>query len=194
LPDRRLRRFSKRARASASGVNKTLDADHLKETSLMATVPVPEVDNGLAAEDRKGLVGQLAGVLDAVYSLMIRTHVYHWNVEGVLFEPVHKLTEAHYSALFASVDEIAERMRALDGKPAVNVNGFPTGVANLRENLSAEAMLADLARSHDAVARQMRKVVSAATEYEDVVTADLLTGMMAQLEKGAWMLRAMLKK
>ena len=160
----------------------------------MTTINVPEIENGLAAEARKGLVGQLAGILDAVYSLMIRTHAYHWNVEGPLFEPVHKLTEAQYTALFASVDEIAERMRALDGKPAVNVNGFPTGIANLPQSQSAEAMIADLVRQHDAVARRMRAVVAAAVEADDVATADLITGLMAQHEKDAWMLRATIKQ
>lgn len=160
----------------------------------MATITVPDIENGLAAEARKVLVQHLASVLDGVYSLMIRTHVYHWNVEGPLFEPVHKLTEGQYTALFAAVDEIAERMRALDGKPAVNVNGFPTGVANLPESQSAESMLADLIRQHEAVVRRMREVVAAAETGEDVVTADLLTGFIAQHEKDAWMLRATLRK
>jgi starvation-inducible DNA-binding protein len=160
----------------------------------MATVVVPQIENGLAAEARKDIVAHLGGVLDAVYSLMIRTHAYHWNVEGPLFEPVHKLTETQYTTLFASVDEIAERMRALDGKPAVNVNGFPAGVSNLPESQSAEAMIADLVHHHDALARRMRVVVVTADEADDTVTADLLTGLMAQHEKDAWMLRATLKR
>jgi len=159
----------------------------------MATTVVPEIENGLPIEARKDLIQHLAGVLDGVYSLMIRTHVYHWNVEGSLFEPLHKLTEAQYTALFAAVDEIAERMRALDGKPAVNVNGFPTGVSNLPETQSAESMIADLVRQHEAVVRRMREVVGAAEKGGDVATADLLTGLIAQHEKDAWMLRAILR-
>lgn len=152
-----------------------------------------EPDNGLAPGDRKELARQLGGVLDGVYSLMVRTHVYHWNVEGPLFEPVHKLTEAQYTNLFAAVDEIAERIRALDGKPAVNVNGFPTGVSNVPPSQTAAGMIADLVRNHESVIRDMRPVVSAATKADDVVTADLLTGFIAQHEKDAWMLRSMLR-
>ncbi len=136
---------------------------------------------------------QLGGLLDGVYSLMVRTQVYHWNVEGPLFEPVHKLTEAQYTAQFAAVDEIAERIRALDGKPAVNLNVFPTGVANLPESQNAASMIADLVCSHETVVRAMRPVVAAATKADDVVTADLLTGYIAQHEKDAWMLRSMLR-
>jgi starvation-inducible DNA-binding protein len=159
----------------------------------MNTIEAPIMDNGLSAQTRCDLVGHLAGVLDDVYSLMIRTHVYHWNVEGPLFEPVHKLTETQYTALFAAVDEIAERMRALEGKPAVNVNGFPAGVANLPETQSAESMIADLVRQHEIIVRRMRGVVTAAANADDVVTADFLTGLMAQHEKDAWMLRAILR-
>jgi starvation-inducible DNA-binding protein len=88
------------------------------------------IENGLDQSERKGIVSCLAAVLDDIYSLMVRTQVYHWNVEGPLFEPVHNLTQAQYTTLFAAIDEVAERIRALDGKPAVNINGFPTGVAN----------------------------------------------------------------
>jgi starvation-inducible DNA-binding protein len=152
-----------------------------------------EIDNGLAPGGRKELAGQLGGVLDSVYSLMVRTHVYHWNFEGPLFESVHKLTEAQYTALFAAVDEIAERIRALDGKPAVNVNAFPTGVSNLPAAQTAANLIADLVRNHERVVRDMRAVVAAATNADDVETADLLTGYIAQHEKDAWMLRSMLR-
>jgi starvation-inducible DNA-binding protein len=160
----------------------------------MATATALQFNNGLVQEARDDLAQQLAGVLDAVYSLMVRTHAYHWNVQGPLFEPVHKLTETQYTRLFADVDEIAERMRALDGKPAVIVNAFPSGVANLPKEQSAESMIADLVKHHESVVRLMRTVVGAAGIADDVVTADLLTGMMAQHEKDAWMLRAMLKR
>ncbi len=160
----------------------------------MAHATIPPVENGLSQETRGTMVLQLAGVLDDVYSLMVRTHVYHWNVEGPLFEPVHTMTEAQYTRLFENVDDLAERVRALDGKPAVNVNGFPTGVSNLSENQTAESMIADLLCQHETVVRRMRTAVTAAEEVADVVTADMLTGMMAQHEKDAWMLRAMLKR
>jgi starvation-inducible DNA-binding protein len=160
----------------------------------MAMETALQVNNGLVQEAREELVPQLASVLDAVYSLLIRTQVVHWNVEGPLFDAVHKLTEAQYTRLFGDVDQLAERMRALDGKPAVNVNTFPSGVANIPHSQTAEAMIADLVRHHEAAVRLMRSVVGAAGVADDVVTAELLTGMMAQHEKDVWMLRAMLKR
>ncbi len=152
-----------------------------------------EPQNGLASSDRKELTSRLGGVLDAVYSLMVRTQVYHWNVEGPLFEPVHKLTEAQYTFLFGAVDEIAERIRALDGRPAVNTNVFPSGVSNLPHSQTASSMIADLISHHERVIRDIRTVVTVADKAADVVTADLLTGYIAQHEKDTWMLRSMLR-
>jgi starvation-inducible DNA-binding protein len=160
----------------------------------MLTLAHPKIENGLDPHEREGIVGHLAAVLDDVYSLMVRTQVYHWNVEGPLFEPVHNMTQAQYTTLFSAVDELAERVRALDGKPAVNINGFPTGVANLPGHQSAEEMIGDLVRHHEAVVRRMRAVVAEAEKVSDVVTADMLTGFMARHEKDAWMLRAILRR
>jgi starvation-inducible DNA-binding protein len=160
----------------------------------MLTMAHPKIENGLGPHERDGIVERLAAVLDDVYSLMVRTQVYHWNVEGPLFEPVHNMTQAQYTTLFSAVDELAERIRALDGKPAVNINGFPTGVANLPEHQSAEEMIGDLVRHHEAVVLRMRAVVAEAENVSDVVTADMLTGFMARHEKDAWMLRAILRR
>jgi starvation-inducible DNA-binding protein len=104
------------------------------------------------------------------------------------------MTQAQYTTLFSAVDERAERIRALDGKPAVNINGIPTGATNLPQHQSAEEMIGDLVRHHEPVVRRMRAVVAAAEKASDVVTADMLTGFMARHEKDAWMLRAMLRR
>jgi starvation-inducible DNA-binding protein len=183
------------ARSDRDGPRPRNNADEQEPSEMinMEAVAVPKFENGLKFEARQELAEQLGDVLDAVYSLMIRTHVYHWNVEGPLFEPVHKLTEAQYTALFQAVDEIAERMRALDAKPAVNANSFPTGVSNIPASLSAEKMIAELVRQHEGVVRLMRDVVALAEKVDDVVTADLLTGLMARHEKDAWMLRSTLQ-
>jgi starvation-inducible DNA-binding protein len=115
-------------------------------------------------------------------------------MEGPLFEPIHNLTQAQYTALFSAIDELAERIRALDGKPAVNIDGFPTGVADLPEHQSAEDMITDLVRHHEEIVRRMRSVVVEAEKAFDVVTADMLTGFMGRHEKDTWMLRSILRK
>ena len=151
------------------------------------------VQNGLASDDRQEVAAQLGGVLDAVYSLMVRTQVCHRNLEGLLFEPMHKLTEAQYTSQSAEVDDIAERIQAPDAKASGGGNVLPTGVSNLSQSQSAASMIADLVRTQESVVRTMRPVVTAATKADEVVTADLLTGFIAQDEKDAWMLQSMLR-
>jgi starvation-inducible DNA-binding protein len=84
----------------------------------MLTMAVPSIETGLAPRKRAEVV-DLSAVFDDVYSLTIRPQVYHWNVEGPLFEPIHNLTQTHHTALFPAINELAERIRALDGTPAV---------------------------------------------------------------------------
>jgi starvation-inducible DNA-binding protein len=93
----------------------------------MLTMAVPSIANGLAPLERAEVVDRLSAVFDDVSSLMIWTQVYHWNVEGPLFEPIHNLTQTQYTALFSAIDDLAERIRALDRKPAAKTNRFPTG-------------------------------------------------------------------
>ena len=78
----------------------------------MKVVPAPEpVKTGV--QKVKPLAKALAEALADTYRLVFKTHAYHWNVEGALFYPIHKLTEAQYEDLFAATDAIAERIRAL---------------------------------------------------------------------------------
>lgn len=132
----------------------------------------------------------LSEALSATYRLVMKSHMYHWNVTGPHFLTVHELTETHYTDMFAAVDVIAERIRALD-KPAV-IN--PAQVSGGREadvSQSAEEMLRDLLSDHERLAAQMRALVGTAEAAEDPVTADLATTRADFHEKAAWMLRAM---
>ncbi len=149
-----------------------------------------DINNGLSAPARDAVASHLNDVLDGTYGLLIRTHLHHWNVEGPLFESLHKLLEAQYTALFAAVDEIAERVRALGSKAGMRGNGFPQGTV-VGANLDAHGMMADLLTLREALIIDCRKTIAAAEEARDVVTADLLTGFIAAQEKDAWMLRAL---
>ena len=79
----------------------------------MCAATTEPMDTGLSEKLRAHFELQLSGVLDDAYSLMVQTHVYHWNVRGPLFEPIHKLLQQHYETLFETADEIAERVRQL---------------------------------------------------------------------------------
>lgn len=151
-----------------------------------------EPDTGIETEDRADIAKRLGHILDATYSLMVRSHLYHWNVRGPLFEPLHELLEGHYKALFEAVDEIAERIRQLGFRaPSSDADPFPSGVSK-RHEMSARAMVEDLLGQHEASCRMLRETGIAADDAADLVTADMIAKMLGFHEKAAWMLRATL--
>lgn len=159
---------------------------------LQSKATTAKLNNGLADAYRKEMAKNLTAILAGTYRLTIKSHIYHWNVTGPLFKPLHDLTEEHYGALFAAADVIAERIRALGHLAPVKVSDVAdfapkTGSA---ENDTAEAMVEDLIEDHEAATRSMRSSIGRAEEGSDAVTADMLTGFMAFHEKASWMLRA----
>lgn len=143
----------------------------------------------------KPLAKALTEALADTYRLVFKTHACHWNVEGALFYPIHKLTEAQYEDLFAASDAIAERIRALGQlAPARLSDVIEASIVKDAEHLpSARDMIDDLASDHEKVARRLHAVVRLADESDDPVTADLITARSAFHEQAAWMLRATAK-
>ncbi|MBB3971515.1 Dps family protein [Hansschlegelia beijingensis] len=148
-------------------------------------------NNGLRDADRKLIAETLSELTVQTYRTLLRSQVVHWNVVGPLFQPIHALTEQHYSDLFAAIDLLAERIRAL-GYPV------PTGKAalgldkalSLGSQLTAKAMVEELVEDHEALVRLVREGAAQAEEVNDFVTHDLLTERLAFHEKAIWMLRA----
>lgn len=150
---------------------------------------------GLNSDTRKQISHDLAKILGDTYLLMIKTHVYHWNVVGPLFLPIHELTEQHYENLFKATDEIAERIRALGHVTPLSFSDMEQ-LAKIQEetsSLSAENMLEQLAEDHEKLATRIRGITSVAADEHDFVTHDMLNARLAFHEQAVWMLRAMLQ-
>ncbi len=150
------------------------------------------LDTGLDKQDRSAVASDLMQVLAGTYTLMVKTHVYHWNVVGPLFIPFHELTEDHYKDLFEAVDLIAERIRALGHRaPLSFAELLPKSVVEEETtNRSAEDMVAHLIADHEQLVKRLREAGIAADEVDDLVTTDMLTDRLAFHEKAIWMLRA----
>lgn len=127
------------------------------------------------------------------YVLLLKSHVYHWNVVGPLFLDLHDLTEAQYPNLFAASDEIAERIRALGHKAPLSFKQMvpKAEVEEETASRSAEEMIAQLVGDHEQLSRRLRELSDVADEANDLVTVDLVTRRMAFHEKAAWMLRSL---
>ena len=153
-----------------------------------------ELNIGINADDRQQIAAGLSKLLADSYSLYLKTHNYHWNVEGPMFNTLHLMFEEHYTELAPAVDEIAERIRALGVKAPGSYSAFGelTNIEEASGDESAEEMIRQLVIGQETVARTAREAIKAAEAASDEPTADLLTQRMQIHEKNAWMLRSML--
>lgn len=158
--------------------------------------PSDTLDTGIDAKERRDLAERLKGLLADTYVLLIKTHVYHWNVVGPLFVPLHELTDKHYNDLFAATDELAERIRALDVKAPLSFAEFleRTNISEETRNRSELEMVENLIDEHEKISRHFREAAKPADEAGDLVTVDLITRRLAFHEKAIWMLRATVGK
>jgi starvation-inducible DNA-binding protein len=153
------------------------------------------MDIGIDQQHREQITGGLSKVLADTYTLYLKTHNFHWNVTGPMFQTLHLMFEAHYNELALAVDLIAERIRAL-GFPAPGTYRQFAALSSIREEdhiPKAQEMIQLLVAGHEAVARTSRAVFRTAEEANDQPSCDLLTQRMQLHEKTAWMLRSLLE-
>jgi starvation-inducible DNA-binding protein len=154
------------------------------------------MDIGINEKDRKLVAEGLSRLLADSYTLYLKTHYFHWNVTGPMFNTLHLMFEAQYTELSLAVDLIAERIRALDSYAPGTYRDFAklTSIAESESVPKAVDMIAELVAGHEAVCRTARGVFPAADKASDEATADLLTQRLQLHEKTAWMLRSLLEK
>lgn len=154
------------------------------------------MDTGIKAKDRARIAEGLSRLLADTYLLYLKTHNFHWNVEGPMFQTLHVMFMGQYTEAWNAVDPIAERIRALGHYAPGTYKEF-VRLATIRETEGvpkAEKMIQALIEGQEAVARTARSVLPIADAANDQPTLDLLTQRLDIHEKNAWMLRSLLKK
>lgn len=154
------------------------------------------IDIGIAEKDRAEIAGGLGRLLADTYSLYLKTHNFHWNVTGPMFQTLHLMFETQYTELALAVDLIAERIRAL-GFPAPGTYSEFARLSSIKETTGvpkAEEMIRLLVDGQEAVVRTARSLFPTVEKAADEATADLLTQRIQLHEKTAWMLRSLLEK
>ncbi len=154
------------------------------------------MDTGIKEKDRKVISKGLSNLLADTYSLYLKTHYFHWNVTGPMFNTLHLMFEAQYTELALAVDLVAERIRSLDVYAPGTYSQFAK-LSSIKESdgvPKANDMIAELVAGHEAVCRTARSVFPASEAASDEATADLLTQRLQLHEKTAWMLRSLLEK
>jgi starvation-inducible DNA-binding protein len=155
-----------------------------------------KIDIGISDANRKKISEGLSHLLADTYTLYLKTHNFHWNVTGPLFNTLHLMFEEQYTELSTAVDQIAERIRALGefAPGSYAVFGKLTRIEEATAVPEAEVMIEQLVRGHETVVRTAREVFPTAEKAADQPTCDLLTQRMQVHEKAAWMLRSMRAK
>jgi starvation-inducible DNA-binding protein len=143
----------------------------------------------------KNTIEPLEKLLSDTYTLYVKTHSYHWNVTGPMFTTLHTMFEAQYNELAMAVDEIAERIRALESFAPGSFSQFMER-ATVKEDRTvpkATDMIANLVKDHEELARSAKAVIKAAEEDGDDATGDLGVRRTEVHDKAAWMLRSHLE-
>jgi starvation-inducible DNA-binding protein len=152
------------------------------------------IDIGIDQADRKAIADGLSRLLADTYTLYLKTHNYHWNVTGPMFQTLHLMFETQYNELALAVDAVAERIRSL-GAPAPGSYRQFAALSSVPEDddqPAAEEMIRRLVAGQETVARTARSVFPLVEKAHDEATADLLTQRLQVHEKTAWMLRSLL--
>ena len=154
-----------------------------------------DIDIGIEAKDRKAIAKGLSKLLADNYTLYLKTHGFHWNVTGPMFNTLHAMFMTQYNELWLALDEIAERIRAL-GEVAPGSSQQYAKLSSIPEETGVpdwKGMVIQLVSGNEACARTARELFKKASDVNDQPTADLATTRMQAHEKAAWMLRSLLE-
>jgi starvation-inducible DNA-binding protein len=149
--------------------------------------------NDLGENAKKTSINVLNGVLVDTIDLTNCVRMAHWTLRGPNFIGLHLMLEGFYNELFASSDDLAERL--------VQLGGTPDGTSQLvaektrlppypRDTTYTMTHVAELAERFAANAKAVREGIDATDEAGDADTADLLTETSRALDKKLWMLEA----
>lgn len=147
----------------------------------------------LTEQAKQESAAALSKVLAETFILYLKTHGYHWNVEGPQFRALHEMFEEQYRELWNSIDDIAERIRAL-GQPAPGTTAKFKELAEIKESdriPAATEMLRELLSDNATAARTIRAALSTAQDAGDEATAGLLADRLTYHEKQIWMMKSM---
>lgn len=135
---------------------------------------------------------ELNQVLSDTYLMYFRAHSYHWNVEGSNFPQYHEFFGNLYEELFASVDVIAEQIRALNQYAPVSLAKIVADSSLVEDTdvPSSKEMFENLLKDNDRVLVSLMKAYQVAESQTELGLSDFLQGRIDVHNKHGWMLRA----
>jgi starvation-inducible DNA-binding protein len=155
-----------------------------------ATDPL-DTPTDLSEEAVRDISQALNGVLADSFALYLKTKNFHWHVSGPHFRDYHLLLDEQAEQIFATTDELAERVRKIGGTTLRSI-GHVAKLQSIKDNdekfVMPLDMLLELMADNKAVTKAMREAHAIADKHEDVATASLLENFIDATEKRTWFL------
>ena len=138
------------------------------------------------------LIESMKRLLADTFSLYLKVHYYHWNVEGPDFQQYHEFFGNLYTQIFANVDKIAEEIRSLDSYAPGSFKRFLelSSISGEEDIIPAREMLSRLQADNDKYLSLLDVVYRFSEEANQLGLANYIQDLMDQHKKHRWMLRA----
>ncbi|UJL48006.1 DNA starvation/stationary phase protection protein [Virgibacillus sp. NKC19-16] len=142
--------------------------------------------------DNQKVINFLNQQVSNYFVMYVKLHRYHWFVQGRHFFQLHETFEEMYQTFAADLDEIAERILMIDGKPLATMSKFlkETTLKEANADDKEDEMIAQLTQDYEQIISEIKDGMSLAEEGKDEPTVDMLISLQAKLEKYIWMLKA----
>jgi starvation-inducible DNA-binding protein len=142
------------------------------------------------------LIEQLKVILGTNFALYLKSHNYHWNIEGSNFPQYHSFLEGFYNDVWNQTDDIAEHLRRLDSYAPGSMQRF-LELADIEESVdvipSAIIMMQNLKLDNDRFIVHLRAGIVAANQADEPAVGNFLQDLLGAHQKKAWMLRSITK-
>jgi starvation-inducible DNA-binding protein len=141
------------------------------------------------------LISQLKTILGTNFALYLKSHGYHWNIEGSNFPQYHEFLNDFYNSVWAQTDDIAEKLRAL-GSYAPGSLARMLELADIQEASSipdAMAMMRELESDNERFIIHLRAGIAAADAAGEPAVGNFLQDLLGAHQKKGWMLKSIIK-
>jgi starvation-inducible DNA-binding protein len=141
------------------------------------------------------LIEQLKVILATNFCLYLKTHNYHWNIEGKDFPQYHSFLDGLYNDIWAQTDDIAEHLRRLDSYAPGSLTRFKE-LSDIQDATTIPMpllMMAEIKNDNDRYIYHLRAGIVAADQANEPAVSNFLQDLLGKHQKHAWMLRSIIK-
>jgi len=139
----------------------------------------------------RDIAGALNALLADMFALYLKTKNFHWHVSGPHFRDYHLLLDEQGDQIFATTDDIAERVRKIGGttlRSIGHISRLQRFLDNDADYVTPTDMLAELRDDNKQLTTRMRETHDLCDEHGDVATTSLLENWIDEAERRSWFL------